>query len=59
MISKVTSLTPVAGIVGGVMWHASHKVLLPFFTTEMISVAKNTLAEYSDAQVYAWGAAMA
>ena len=41
------------------MWHASHKALLPFFTTEMIPVVKNTLAEYSDAQVYAWGAAMA
>jgi hypothetical protein len=41
------------------MWHASHKVLLPFFTTEIISVVKNISAEYSDVQVYAWGAAMA
>ena len=41
------------------MWHASHNVLLPLFTTEIIVVVKNISAEYSDAQVYAWGAAMA
>jgi hypothetical protein len=41
------------------MWHVSHNVLLPFFTTEIILVVKNIWAEYFDGQVYAWGAAMA
>jgi len=41
------------------MWQASHNVLLPFFTTEMIAVVKNISAEYFDAQVYAWEATMA
>jgi hypothetical protein len=41
MIAKMTSLTAVAGTVGQVMWHAFHDVLLPLFTTEIISVVKN------------------
>jgi len=42
-----------------VVWHASHEVLFPLFTTEIISVVKNFSFECYDAQVYTWGAAMA
>jgi hypothetical protein len=41
------------------MWHAFHDVLLPLFTTEIISVVTNVEAEYFDAQAYTWGVAMA
>ncbi len=59
MIAKMTSLTAVPAQWEQVMWHASHDALLPLFTTKMISVVKNVQAEYSDAQAYTWGVAMA
>jgi hypothetical protein len=59
MISPATSLTSVAGIEEWVVWHASHEVLFPLFTTEIISVVRNLSFEYYDAQVYTWGTGVA